>query len=425
MAAVAVACALASAVLGAGLAALTGSGWLGGLFAAALAVPVTVWAVARLMKPANQVLRALADSVTSLRDGDFSMTLARRRDDELGELVSAYNAIGEALRAERQDLLQRELLLDTVIQASPLALVLAGPTGAVVYANTAARQLFLGGRPLEGLAFDEMISACPAPLADAVGAGGDGLFTVETESGNETWHLSQKAFLLNARPHRLYLFKHLTRELSRAEVETWKRVIRVIGHELNNTLAPISSLAHSGRKLAAQGATDRLPGVFETIEERSRHLKEFIDGYARFAKLPEPRREAVDWGEFVTGLARVADFRVRGSLPETAARFDRGQVEQALINLLKNAAESGSPPDTVELAVERVGGGTLVRVMDRGAGMSETVLANALLPFYSTKRSGSGLGLALCREVAEAHGGRIHLANRDGGGLEASLWLPD
>jgi len=420
----ALACALAGVALAVGFTSWTGSAWLGAVFAAALAAPLTVWGISRLMKPVNQVLRALADGVSSLKDGDFSMSLANRRGDELGELVEAYNAIGKALRSERQDLLQRELLLDTVIQTSPLALVLVGPTGAVVYSNAASRQLFLGGRKLEGLDFDELVAACPAPLAEAIASSGDGLFTIDTGTGAETWHLSQKGFMLNARRHRLYLFKHLTRELSRAEVETWKRVIRVIGHELNNTLAPISSLAHSGRKLAEQPDPARLKAVFETIEERSRHLKEFIDGYARFAKLPAPRHQEVMWQDLVARLANVATFRVPEALPQAPGRFDPAQVEQALINLLKNAAESGSPPEAVELAVVQVGGGFLVRVLDRGGGMSEAVLANALLPFYSTKRSGSGLGLALCREVAEAHGGRIHLANRDGGGLEASLWLP-
>jgi nitrogen fixation/metabolism regulation signal transduction histidine kinase len=420
----ALACALAGVALAVGFTSWTGSAWLGAVFAAALAAPLTVWGISRLMKPVNQVLRALADGVSSLKDGDFSMSLANRRGDELGELVEAYNAIGKALRSERQDLLQRELLLDTVIQTSPLALVLVGPTGAVVYSNAASRQLFLGGRKLEGLDFDELVAACPAPLAEAIASSGDGLFTIDTGTGAETWHLSQKGFMLNARRHRLYLFKHLTRELSRAEVETWKRVIRVIGHELNNTLAPISSLAHSGRKLAEQPDPARLKAVFETIEERSRHLKEFIDGYARFAKLPAPRHQEVMWQDLVARLANVATFRVPEAMPQAPGRFDPAQVEQALINLLKNAAESGSPPEAVELAVVQVGGGFLVRVLDRGGGMSEAVLANALLPFYSTKRSGSGLGLALCREVAEAHGGRIHLANRDGGGLEASLWLP-
>lgn len=418
------ACALAGTAAAAFLAERLDSAWLAFVLTLAAVVPLAIWAGHRLMRPVNATLRGLADGVSSLKDGDFSMSLARPREDELGELVAAYNDIGAALRRERQDLMQRELLLDTVIQASPLALVLTGPGDAVVYANAAARRLFQGGRRLEGLSFPRLIAAAPAPIARAVAAGADGLFSFDTETGRESWHLSQKTFMLNARHHRLYLFKQLTRELNRAEVETWKKVIRVIGHELNNTLAPLSSLAHSGRRLAAQGETARLDEVFETIGDRARRLKDFIEGYARFAKLPEPRPVAVDWPEFASRLANVASFRIEGPLPHRPGWFDPAQLEQALINLLKNAAESGSPPEAILLAVGAEGEGQLVRVLDRGSGMSDAVLANALLPFYSTKRAGTGLGLALCREVAEAHGGRIHLANRSGGGLEVSLWLP-
>ena len=228
-------------VLGSSAAALTGSGWLGLIFGLALVVPLALLVTRRFMAPVNRLLQALVDGTRSLTDSDFSVSLAETRNDELGSLVRAYNAIGQVLRDERHDLFQRELLLDTVIQATPLALVLVGPSGAVIYSNTSARQLFLGGRKLEGLDFDTVLQAAPDALRHAVRSGQDGLFTIEGDTGPETFHLSQKGFMLNARQHRLVLFKHLTRELSRREVETWKKVIRVIGHELNNSLAPVSS----------------------------------------------------------------------------------------------------------------------------------------------------------------------------------------
>jgi signal transduction histidine kinase len=168
----------------------------------------------------------------------------------------------------------------------------------------------------------------------------------------------------------------------------------------------------------------RLNVVFDTVEERTRHLEGFIQGYARFAKLPTPRPESIAWAPFLDALARHYPFRVAGALPAQPGWFDRAQVEQALINLLKNAHESGGPAEAIELAVTRNARELRIEVADRGSGMSETVLANALVPFYSTKRSGSGLGLALVREIAEAHGGRVHLANRPEGGLAVSLVLP-
>jgi nitrogen fixation/metabolism regulation signal transduction histidine kinase len=240
----------------------------------------------------------------------------------------------------------------------------------------------------------------------------------------EIFHLTCRGFRLNARPHRLYLLKQLTRELNAQEVATWKKVIRVIAHELNNSLAPITSLAHSGKQLALAPDTRQLERVFSTIGERAAHLKSFIDGYARFAKLPKPQPVRVDWQSFVDMLMAAVPFQVRGAVPAEHAFFDIAQMQQVLINLLKNAHESGSPAEAVELEIERTEHGWQLRTLDRGPGMSETVLRNALLPFYSTKPTGTGLGLTLCREVLEAHGGRITLGNRGEGGLAVTLWLP-
>jgi two-component system nitrogen regulation sensor histidine kinase NtrY len=265
--------------------------------------------------------------------------------------------------------------------------------------------------------------ASPA-LGEALERGGDGLFTAGEGEDEQVYHLARSHFSLNGRRHELLLLRHLTAELRRQEVQTWKKVIRVISHELNNSLAPLASLAHSGAELVRRGQTERLPQILETIGERTRHLESFILGYARFAKLPTPRLHACAWEPFVARLASQVAFRVAGELPPEPALFDQAQMEQALLNLLKNAHESGSPPDAVELQVRRVQDLLRIEVFDRGSGMSEAVLTNALVPFYSTKRSGTGLGLALAREIAEAHGGRILLSNRDGGGLAVTLILP-
>jgi nitrogen fixation/metabolism regulation signal transduction histidine kinase len=414
---------IAAAVLTGALTYWLPPGYAAGATVLLLGLPLLI--VARsTIAPVQSLLRALSGGVASYRDGDFSTSLLDTRRDEFGELIKAHNELGSVLREQRQNLLQRELLLDTMVQNSPTALLLIDASGYVVYANLAARSLLNDGRAMNGLAFTKLAAECPVPLRAALIAHQDGLFSVDLDGETETFHLAQKGFRLHGRNHRMYLIKRLTRELSRQEVQTWKKVIRVISHELNNSLAPISSLAHSGRELAGKGEVGRLAPVFDTIEDRARHLHAFIAGYAEFAKLPQPRIESVAWAPFLHGLAQQYPYRLIGEAPAQAAQFDRAQVEQVLINLLKNAHEAGGPADAVELVLTQRAADVRMEVRDRGSGMNETVLANALLPFYSTKRSGTGLGLALAREIIEAHGGRITLANRDGGGLAVGIVLP-
>jgi len=390
----------------------------------AAALLVAIWLGQRLPGAWIRVLQAVRDGIVSLRDRDFSVSVATVDDPDLSALVAAYNSLGDALRRERLDLYQRELLLDTVIQTTPLAMVLTDDSGRVVYSNVAARQLLRAGRKLEGLELTVVLADSPAPLREALGGGGDTLFTMDVADEPQVYHLSQRGFLLNARPHRLVLLKQLTRELAAQEVMVWKRVIRVIAHELNNSLAPISSLAHSGQLLAREPDPAQLGRVFETIGERAVHLASFIDGYARFAKLPRPRPARVSWPQFQGRLEGTLPFRIEGTLPREETSFDASQLEQVMINLLKNAAESGSPPEAITVAVRGNSAGVRIEVGDRGSGLAEATLRDALLPFYSTKPTGTGLGLTLCREIVEAHGGRLSLANREGGGALVTVWLP-
>ena len=388
------------------------------------AVPLLLWLARRVTHPWMHMVRAVRDGILSLRDHDFSVSIGSTPDPELGALTSAYNSLGDLLRRERLDLYQRELLLDTVIQTTPLALVLTDASERIVYSNVAARQLLRAGHKLEGLDFPAVLADAPTPLREALAGGGDTLFTMDVAGEPQVYHLSQRGFLLNARPHRLVLLKQLTRELAAQEVAVWKKVIRVIAHELNNSLAPISSLAHSGQLLARAADSAQLTRVFETITERATHLATFIDGYARFAKLPRPRPAPVAWAPFLARLEGAMPFRIVAPVPEAVASFDASQIEQVMINLLKNAAESGSPPADITVGVHRCAPGFRVEVGDRGSGLSESALRDALLPFYSTKPAGTGLGLTLCREIIEAHGGRLSLANRPGGGALVTVWLP-
>lgn len=389
-----------------------------------LLLPLAIWSGRFVLRPVERLLRALEGGVGRYRDGDFNFSIVADRDDDFGDFLRAHNELGRTLREQRRHLVERELLLDTIVQNTPVALVLTDAAARIVYANVAARHLFDEGRSLTGKPFAAMLAAAPEALRRAVDHGSDTLLSMDLDGDEETFHVSQRRFRLHGRPHRLYLFRRMTRELARQEVAAWKRVIRLISHELNNSLAPISSLAHSGAELARRGDTESLPRVFATIAERAGHLNHFIAGYADFAKLPAPCIEAVQWARFLDSLAMHCRFRIDATVPEEAGHFDSAQLEQALINLLKNAHESGSAAGDVTIGIRRAGDEWRIEVADRGSGVNEARLSEALLPFYSTKRAGAGLGLALAREIVEAHGGHIALANRRSGGLRVTLSLP-
>jgi nitrogen fixation/metabolism regulation signal transduction histidine kinase len=392
---------------------------------AALAYALLIRLVRRTLLSHERVLAAVSDGIAGLHDGDYSVSVAAPAEDTvLRRLVSNYNGLGLRLRAQRQDLYQRELLLDAVIQATPLALVLTNGPGTILYGNLAARQLFHCGKRIEGLSFPELLAHMPASLQEALNGDRDTLFTVSLGGESQVFHLSQRRFQLNGQSHRLSLLKQLTREVNAREVAIWKKVIRVIAHEINNSVAPIASLAQSGQRLAAEPDETQLRRVFGAIEERMSHLSGFVEAYSRFAKLPRPRLAPVEWRGFLESLQAMSPFTLEGARPSGTGVFDESQLQQVLLNLVKNAADAGSPVEEVSVAVSANRGGWLMQVTDRGSGMSDEVLANALLPFYSTKPSGTGLGLTLCREIVEGHGGTLDIANRDGGGVAVRIWLP-
>lgn len=397
------------------------------VLALSLAAGITVglWLLNRVLTPATRTLDALRDGVRGYKDHDFSLNLGVDRRDEIGELVELYNSVGDVLRDERSNLLQKELLLETVLEATPTAIVLT-QRDRIFFVNRAARELFVTGRRLEGQPFGRILEDCPPQMREALASGRDSLFSVEQGGEDEVYHVARRAFELNGQRHELTMLKHLTPELRRQEVDIWKKAIRTMSHEINNSLAPIASLARSARHIVDNPEhQDRLGGVLDVIEERSSHLREFLESYARFARLPAPVKREVEWKAFLDELRGLFPFRLEGEPPSRPGCFDPGQVQQVLINLLKNAQESGSPPEEIRVAIEPTAdGGARLRVKDRGAGMSDEGMRKALLPFYTSKATGSGLGLPLCREIVEAHGGHLRLESREGRGTSVVFWLP-
>ncbi len=379
---------------------------------------------AQLSAPLIDGMNSLETGLLNFKDGELATLLAYDGSDELGDLCRLYNQTAKQLRQEKQWIYQRELMLDKVLQSSPQAVLLTNDQGFIVYSNHSARSLLDAKSALEGAKLESLLDSSCEQLTRAIHKGVDGLFTLDkADQESQTWHMATGRLLLNNQFHQLYVFKQLTRELSRQEVEVWKKVIRIISHELNNSLGPMSSMLHSAQLLTKEVDEPRLKRVFTTIEDRIKHLNEFVQGYGKFAKLPTPQLSTINWPTLIEQLK--SQWQVEVSLDERVTTdADHTQLEQLLINLLKNAYESGSNPEDVSLTVQQEASGTHITVSDKGKGMSEAVMANALIPFYSTKATGSGLGLALCREIVEAHHGQISLHNREQGGLSVHVLLP-
>ena len=303
-------------------------------------------------------VRAVADGLLSLGEGDFGVRLAVLRADEVGRLVVRFNALAEKLRRERSGVYQKEMLLEAVLAASTSIAVITNEAGRIVYANAAAEQFFAQGKRIEGGLLADWLALAPADVQQAARSERDILFTCDfaDRAETETFHLSKHPFELSTQRHVLFLLRPLTKELARKEIETWKKAIRVLSHEVNNSLAPVTSLVHSARLMAASPACheQRLGAALDTIAERATHLKTFLDGYASFARLPLPTKRPVPWKQLLAGVEGLYTFKLDGALPDAPVFVDAGQLQQALLNLLKNAAESGSPADAVTLAARDV-----------------------------------------------------------------------
>lgn len=341
-------------------------------------------------------------------------------------LAGERDSLEQVARAERQERSEQQRLLLAVVENAPMAIVVYGDTGKIAYSNAQAREVFAEGQPLGDENFLRLAQRAPEALKQALVRDGDALFTVDDDGQSATYGLSRRFFELEGERHTLLMVKELTSELGRQEIDVWKNVIRIINHELNNSLAPISSMVHSA-KLIAQHPEQlgKLTKVFDTIEERTQHLVAFLEGYARFARLPRPRPERVAWQPFLDGVQALFPKVRVGPAPHHDGWFDAGQLQQVLINLLKNATEASEEGAPVELTVEATtDGSATLTVADRGSGMSDDVLKNALVPFFSTKEKGTGLGLALCREIVDAHHGKLRFSRRQGGGMEVMCALP-
>jgi PAS domain S-box-containing protein len=372
-------------------------------------------------------LQTLSNLLAAMREEDFSFRArGARGTDALGEALYEVNALAETLRQQRLGALEATALLRKVMEEIDVAIFALDGEGTLRLANRAGERLLaqpqerLLGRTPEEVGLAPALRAGSSRVAEMVFPGDAGRFEVRLGT-----------FRQGGLPHELLVLANVSRALREEERQAWQRLIRVIGHELNNSLAAIGSIAASLETLLAR---EPRPHDLEAdvgrglavISARSASLSRFMEGYARLARLPRPRKEPVEISLLVKRVAGL-ETRTRVEVlpgPETRLSGDPDQLEQLLINLVKNAAEASAESKTpVVVSWKALGGNVEVDVEDQGPGLPET--ANLFVPFFTTKPEGSGIGLVLCRQIAEAHGGSLRLENRSPGpGCRAALFLP-
>ena len=392
-------------------------------------VVVVTWVAAAIVARERVIrpLQTLSNLLSGLREGDYSVRGAGANDsDALGIAMTEINALGNTLQAQRLGAMEATALLRTVMAEIDSAIFAFDGDGKLRLVNREGERLL--GQPLERL-----LGRPAAALGLDVYLRDDAPRTLEipNEAGATRWEVRRRAFRQDGLPHHLLVLTDVSHVLREEERLAWQRIVRVLSHEINNSLAPIKSIARSLQRVlkreprSPDWEEEALHGL-DVIEGRSGSLSRFLQAYARLAQLPKPVRRPVDVAAWV---CRVVELEERMPValcpgPATTVLADGDQLDQLLINIVRNAVDAAlDAGGGVAVSWSSDDGAVIVTVEDEGPGLSDT--ANLFVPFFTTKPNGTGIGLALSRQIAEAHGGVLTLENRDDRrGVRARLRLP-
>jgi two-component system nitrogen regulation sensor histidine kinase NtrY len=410
-----------------------------------------MFVVSLLLEHIIRPLQTLANVIAALRENDYSFRArGGRRNDAMGDLALEINALAGMLQAQRVGAMEAMALVERVMKSMQSPVLAFDPDGRLKLLNSAAERAFNLHPPTAQARTVRNSNTGKHDLDRLLRAEDNALLTLSNSQQSARWVVKRTSFRLRGIPHSLFVLSDVSEALREEERLAWERLIRVLGHEINNSLTPIKSIAGSLRsRLTAIGnATeeeDDFARGLEVIEDRAESLNRFLQAYRELMGLPAPRRESVSLSAIVK---RVAKLETRLSVSVTGASdvalfADPDQLAQALINLVRNAAEASLSPDAVNSPAVRNGHNkevtsgipsveigweiredeVLITIIDNGPGLTNA--GNLFVPFYTTKPGGTGIGLVLAQQIALAHSGSVQLVNRtDGRGCKACLRLP-
>ena len=400
--------------------------WTLSLLLPAVWIGAATNAYARTVRP----LQLLVNLLGALREGDYSLRgVGARAGNLLGDVMSEINELGATLHRQRLSAVEASALLSNVLGEIDVAIFAFDAGNRVRLANRAGAELL-------GMTPQDLIDRSAEDVGLAEYLTGPGTRTLDRDfpGARGRWELRRSEFRQDGRPHQLVLLADVTRALREEEKQAWQRIVRVLSHEINNSLTPVQSIARSVRRILEREleASPRAAEVNEgldVIASRSESLARLMSEYARLARLPAPVPRPVSIAELVHGVAELetrlpVEVRPPARQANVVVEADRAQLEQALINLIRNATDASLETGGRVSIGWRVERGTVAIVIeDEGRGLDST--SNLFVPFFTTKPAGSGIGLALSRQIVEAHGGQLTLENRrDRSGARATMRVP-